>query len=1018
MGRKCNVLNCLSDSTRTEDFGVSFHKIPLQPGTRKKWFELCKISDEKKDIKIIYVCSRHFLRADFCEFKGRKYMLRQGILPSVFPWDKSKLEAIKMDKPTKKSTSSVEKHIKAETDSENTDSNNSIIKSENKEITNDYKQLIDEVKLESEPIDFTSNNQIEALDFNNEWTSATIVEVDEGESEVLIHFDKHSNKYDEWISMDSARLRSIQEHKDEENEKSLDDNKFKLGEKCMAFWNNTDKFPATITQALENDSYEVLFDDGYVKTLKLSRLEKITKQAQTSQLFDPVRGTKEERREKKRKLNVAALFGKRQRLETGEGRSRNVSPAKMKELEEEGRNSGSESRKKKERIEEEIITPKWNKGLPIGTPSTILLNEGIRKTVIVDDPNLPDGWTKHISKKTVGLNAGKWEAIIVSPDNRKFRGRSEIKHYLEETKLFPYDEKMFVFKLFRPKQRKSIADRLSVENKSASTPPPDLASDVAADADLSSESTIEEEVNHNLLKILMVEGGYECPIEGCRKLFRRENLAQMHVKHYHPEFTKFLDSTPNVADLAYARTVGESLDKSPATPKATIKSAKTSTPKYTTKATDSPVHEPELTVPPKTKDTEIIKLLNSKSSFDVPNEPVDDVAKPVEQKLKELLLKPLDTPKSPDFVNKPLTPKQTGIKTLLPVIRPTSASNDTAEQTKPTKSRHKRKRSSHTDQVEAAVKNKNVEEPPQIAEITPAEPAPIPEQPSVIMEGGQLIKIVRMKQEEIINCTCRFAEEDGLMIQCEVCLCWQHAYCNNIERESQVPDKYICHICQNPYRQRSSRKYYHDQEWLKQGVLPVASYHCKDEDAMQKRFEKLKQAHDISGGLVELQQYFDSLKVKLKIAEAKNHPKLYLWSKPWEKLPLPEKQIAENEAKLKIESLDELIKEENVKTGNQADNMLLMMFKDKDIQGNNANNFPQPEAAIETADCRLNLLEHVLHSQNLVMERLDDFERQIEQLEEFCAVEKDENYPNTRHTLNMLLRDLDKLQDLSQCSSI
>lgn len=37
----------------------------------------------------------------------------------------------------------------------------------------------------------------------------------------------------------------------------------------------------------------------------------------------------------------------------------------------------------------------------------------------------------------------------------------------------------------------------------------------------------------------------------------------MHVKHYHPEYTKFLDSTPNVADLAYARTVGENLDRSP-----------------------------------------------------------------------------------------------------------------------------------------------------------------------------------------------------------------------------------------------------------------------------------------------------------------------------------------------------------------------------------------------------------------------------------------------------------------------
>jgi hypothetical protein len=34
----------------------------------------------------------------------------------------------------------------------------------------------------------------------------------------------------------------------------------------------------------------------------------------------------------------------------------------------------------------------------------------------------------------------------------------------------------------------------------------------------------------------------------------------MHLKHYHPEYNKFVSSTPNVADLAYARTVGESID--------------------------------------------------------------------------------------------------------------------------------------------------------------------------------------------------------------------------------------------------------------------------------------------------------------------------------------------------------------------------------------------------------------------------------------------------------------------------
>lgn len=57
-------------------------------------------------------------------------------------------------------------------------------------------------------------------------------------------------------------------------------------------------------------------------------------------------------------------------------------------------------------------------------------------------------------------------------------------------------------------------------------------------------------------------------------------------------------------------------------------------------------------------------------------------------------------------------------------------------------------------------------------------------------------------------------------LQCDLCLCWQHGICNNIEKETEVPEKYVCPICLNPYRQRKSKKYLHDQDWLKEGKLP------------------------------------------------------------------------------------------------------------------------------------------------------------------------------------------------------
>lgn len=69
------------------------------------------------------------------------------------------------------------------------------------------------------------------------------------------------------------------------------------------------------------DTYEVLFDDGYVKNLKIGKLSKFKQEyltdlkkipaSHTAPLFEPVIGSKQDRRERKRKINVAELFSKK-----------------------------------------------------------------------------------------------------------------------------------------------------------------------------------------------------------------------------------------------------------------------------------------------------------------------------------------------------------------------------------------------------------------------------------------------------------------------------------------------------------------------------------------------------------------------------------------------------------------------------------------------------------------------------------------------------------------------------------
>ena len=58
-------------------------------------------------------------------------------------------------------------------------------------------------------MDFVPGSMLEARDFADNWFLSKVVEVDNDGREVLVHFQNWSSRYDEWISMDSARLRPV-----------------------------------------------------------------------------------------------------------------------------------------------------------------------------------------------------------------------------------------------------------------------------------------------------------------------------------------------------------------------------------------------------------------------------------------------------------------------------------------------------------------------------------------------------------------------------------------------------------------------------------------------------------------------------------------------------------------------------------------------------------------------------------------------------------------------------------------
>ncbi|XP_065897945.1 PHD finger protein 20-like isoform X2 [Dysidea avara] len=126
-------------------------------------------------------------------------------------------------------------------------------------------------------------------------------------------------------------------------------------------------------------------------------------------------------------------------------------------------------------------------------------------------------------------------------------------------------------------------------------------------------------------------------------------------------------------------------------------------------------------------------------------------------------------------------------------------------------------------------------------------------------------------KDDVIHCLCGSFEDEGFMIQCEQCLCWQHADCVGIDEE-QPPEHYLCCICQSPLALRKNAKYKFDRSWYRDGKLPsvmggVPFAHSSD----------VITSHEISSSLTNLSQCLHSLEQLLSVAGQPNHPLLKHW---------------------------------------------------------------------------------------------------------------------------------------------
>ncbi|KAL0276894.1 UNVERIFIED_CONTAM: hypothetical protein PYX00_004362 [Menopon gallinae] len=1067
--------------------------------------------------------------------------------------------------------------------------------------------------------DFCPGIKIEAQDFDGKWYPAKVADVDWTENEILVHFENWNSKFDEWIPMDSSRLRSFPKPLVQPLKETV---KFVKGEEVLAMWSPYQKYPATIQAVLANDRYDVLFYDGFLKRLKAHKISKADCRMVRTEVrnFSDI-GTKEERRERKRKINVAELFhvnkrSKKKGLVHSKTQDMKTYPVNKSRAKSSVKKPLPVPEEKESAGDEAALAKQADQKTPVSSNSSLSrsLVESIPAAVKV---NYIDGrtemWCKQLYQRSEGRSAGKLDIVILNPQGRKFRSRNEIMKYCEENGII-YTHDAFDFsakgrpkckpvvqvpakteptpedtdKMLKKFRRKSQVEEVLTGTPATQLPP------VPAE----SNNYPEDKVFIGDVEVVVENGKFICPVKVCSKHFRRENLLHMHVKHYHPEFSKYLDYTPSVTDLAYMRTVGslETSDSSPSAPRKTVAAvekiekapvkpekaktnslvsdvskeaskkssqkslegqsdvraqSKLSTATTPTSPSTNAVPEPmEEAKPPEQKSiSETFQIFKNSTSADTNSQPVvqenkgsctaetsfdattdnaeslssssiiskaikhsrlyrqrkearirgsfsdhikrkkygqdfsrsnyklgrqqfqpqpttPSAAQPVIEELSNsnTSSQAFPSPRTPKLqlsISNEASGSEKGNASANPVTEAPRADGTAVEETEEkssdsllkkelrvaarkssgvkrkrfdsrsgrsrkkkvlfeslvyTKWRDSESRDSDCYRKVYQGSARRVKDKTGYISYLGRKDGVSSDEPNVELscdldhtEGTEDSKspftvenekVEKLRRNEIINCLCGITEEDGLMIQCDLCLCWQHGHCMEIYRDADVPDKYICSICKNPFRGRSSMKYVHDQEWLKEGTLPCLSFRSKRDNIIEQRRNILKRSYDLSGSISLLSQVIHSLRVKVNIAEKKDHPKLWLWAKKW---------IEKKPTRLVEDVKDEKPVETGVSSGKTEG---LLPGEEQQLP-----KVPEPEAPIDSAECRLNLLDHLIHYQTLIDARLSCIESLVAELESMQddAVDDEgpDRYPRTKATIQMILRDLNTMKKIA-----
>ncbi|XP_060069843.1 PHD finger protein 20-like protein 1 isoform X2 [Ylistrum balloti] len=700
--------------------------------------------------------------------------------------------------------------------------------------------------------------KVEAMDFMKKWYSAKIVDIDEEESTVLIHFEGWNQRYDEWVEMTSDKLRPKMRHSGRKEKRKRLSGDYKLGENVYARWTDCKMYPGKVTNVQSDGSYEIMFYDGFKKSVQPMNIR--------PRAVDV-----------KQKTEIVSSLPKEQRKKSNEDEEAQKNPAGSAMISEEMETEGNVGRRRSCHLRSKV-TPEseehksHQKHDPTikqrKRPSSDSGKKRRRETTD-GQPGKRNKDTSVVRKRSSSATLSKKKLIVagsffarrertdgdsVSVKSSSSTGGAGLPHTGESANRiqFKVDVKPLMPPVARPATTSAVVSSPEpVPAPAPSCPANTTSTNSSVSASQKQPLPQKADVTHG------VSGDSVLPVTIKREKKAKKRTASPSMS----ETSSTSESQVEATEGTPVRKRSRSKEKEKASvPVSQLSPSMSPAPPLQTQGT-----VPVVTGIPK----KAFIIEQDHNHFKCVFEGCNKAFR------KENLLGSHIKYYHCDDTKKPTLPQPTRKRRKTTSVCSTDSDvSSSSKQMTPVSKAHPMDALSTTPDVQECVTVDIVEDE------VDSKVADMKHQRTCSQDTTATEESIETEDElskdEVVNCICLFNEENGLMIQCDVCLCWQHAVCFDLTVET-LPKKYICFVCSDPTGVRESCRYIHEQDWIKHGNLTKFGF-LNYQDRDSRKAGTIQATSNLVSDIHNINTVLHSLKEEIKLSRDKDHRQFKIWT--------------------------------------------------------------------------------------------------------------------------------------------